>query len=244
MAWLEVRNLTLKTDEATLLEDISFSLERGTITLLAGRNGSGKSMLLKSIKGFTHAEGTILLGGKALDKRRDRISSIGLVFQETELQIVGSTDEKDISFGPENLGFSAAECKAITDEAISLLGLEHVRGKSPSELSGGERRKLSIAGVIAMSPSVILLDEPLANLDYPATVKVIETLIRLKEKGFALLIASHEAEKFLCHTDKTLIMKKGRLISDAPSEDSVATLRENDIYIPKNAEFEDLTWLK
>ena len=166
MAWLEVKNLSLVQNGQTMLSDISFSLEKGTITLLAGRNGSGKSMLLKSLKGLYPISGKVIINGEELDKRKKRMSSIGLVFQETALQIVGSTVEKDIAFGPENQGLREDEVQAIVESTIKRLELENIRKKNPEELSGGERRKISIAGVIAMSPSLILLDEPLANLDY------------------------------------------------------------------------------
>ena len=244
MAWLEVKNLSLVQNEQTLLSDISFSLEKGTITLLAGRNGSGKSMLLKSLKGLFPISGKVILNGEELNKRKKRMSSIGLVFQETALQIVGSTVEKDIAFGPENQGLKEDEVHALVEETIKRLELEPIRKKNPAELSGGERRKISIAGVIAMTPSLILLDEPLANLDYPSTVNAIKILVDLKEAGFTILIASHEAEKFLAHTDRTLIMKKGKLVSDKPSKDSLEDLAANDIYIPKKMAFEDLSWAK
>ena len=241
MAWLEVKNLTLKEKDTLFLSELSFSLEKGTITLLAGRNGSGKSMLLKSLKGLLPADGSICLDGKEL-KRRERLRSIGLVFQETALQIVGSTVEKDVAFGPENLGLKESEIAKIVDAVIAELGLEKVRTKNPSDLSGGERRMLSIAGVIAMSPSIILLDEPLANLDYPATVNVIKTLIKLKDAGFTIIIASHEAEKFLAHTDRTIILRGGRIVSDRKSEDSLDVLKKYGIYIPPKLTFKELSW--
>lgn len=244
MAWLEVENLTLFEKGQMVLSNISFSIDKGTITFLSGRNGSGKSMLLKSLKGLLSIEGNVRLDGKLLDSRRKRLSTVGLVFQETALQIVGATVEKDIAFGPENQGLSPSEVKQRVDMVIENLDLGHIRKKSPSELSGGELRKLSIAGVIAMSPSLILLDEPLANLDYPATINVIKTLIKLKEEGFTIIVASHEVEKLLAHTDRTLIMKKGRLICDKKSRDSLDDLRANDIYIPKQMRFEDLTWIE
>ena len=101
---------------------------------------------------------------------------------------------------------------------------------------------LSIAGVIAMSPSIILLDEPLANLDYPATVNVIKTLIKLKDAGFTIIIASHEAEKFLAHTDRTIILRGGKIVSDRKSEDSLDALKKYGIYIPPKLTFKELSW--
>lgn len=245
MAYLEVKKLSIKADDRFILSDISFTLEKGTITLLAGKNGSGKSMLLKCLKGLVSPHsGKIYLDGKELKSRKERIREIGLVFQETSLQIVGSTVEMDIAFGPENLEYPAERIAEIVDENLKLFDLEKYRTKRPDELSGGERRKLILAGVIAMEPSIILLDEPFANLDYPSIRTVIRSLDTLKKKGFTILLVSHEAEKFLAHTDKTIIIRNGRIASDKPSRDSLQSLRENDVYVPDNANFEELSWLR
>lgn len=245
MAYFEVRNLSLTIDGKEILKNISFKVEKNTINLIAGKNGSGKSMLLKCIKGLERPDkGEIILAGDNLRKIKDRMKRIGLVFQDSSLQIVGSTIKRDIAFGLENIGKERAEIDREVKKLLSIFGLEAKADQSPSILSGGERRKLCILGVIAMNSELILLDEPFANLDYPSTKTVINTLLKLKELGSTIIIVSHEAEKFLYHTDNTIILKDGHIESEGKSSDMLETLRENEIYIPKNAKLEDLSWLE
>lgn len=245
MAYLSVENLNLTIDSKILLSNLSFQVEKGSLTLIAGRNGSGKSLLLKCLKGlerptFSH----LTLEGEELKKTKDRMRRFGLVFQDTSLQIVGSTVEHDIAFGMENLKKKREEIQAKTKELLSLFDLEYAATMSPSILSGGEKRRLCIAGVLAMEPEVLLLDEPLANLDYPSVLIVLRTLKMLKEKGITVIIVSHEAEKFLSLTDNTIVMGEGKIVASGPSATMMDALRENQIYLPKNATFEDLTWLE
>ena len=243
MAYLTVEKLTKTIDKNELLRDISFSVDKATITLIAGKNGSGKSLLLKCLKGLEKpTNGTILIEGKE-KKERERMSLFGLVFQDTSLQIVGSTVTKDIAFGRENLNMSEREIAQITERMLLLFSLEKNRDKNPRVLSGGEKRRLCIAGVIAMESKILLLDEPLANLDYPSILLVLETIKKLKEEGFTIIIVSHEAEKLLALTDNTIILKDGEIVAKGKSRDMLNDLRENMIYLPQ-IPFEEMTWLK
>ena len=131
-----------------------------------------------------------------------------------------------------------------TNKMISLFNLEKIQDLPPSVLSGGEKRRLSIAGVLAMEPEIILMDEPLANLDYPSVKMVLSTLIELKKKGVTVIIVSHEAEKLLSLTDNTIILSDGKLVDMGRSRDMMDALRENEVYLPPKASFEDLSWLK
>ena len=235
-------HINLDLDGKSILKDISFSVEEGTVTLIAGLNGSGKSMLMKSIKGLiSPSSGEIQIDGKKR-KRRERRKGVALVFQDANLQIVGQSVEKDIAFGLENQKRDKDEIKRITDEWIDLFNLGPLRKKDPRILSGGEKRRVAIASVLSMGPDILLLDEPLSNLDYPSTRLFLETLRDLKAMGKTVLIVSHEAEKLLALTDRTIILKDGMLISDTPSREAIPRLRENDIYIP-NIPFEEMTWL-
>lgn len=245
MAYLDVENLSLTIDGKKLLDNISFSLEKGSLTLIAGKNGSGKSLLLKCLKGLEvpNKGARIILDGSELTKSKERMSKIALVFQDTALQIVGSTVERDIAFGPENLRWDKARINTITDCMITMFGLEKVRTNNPETLSGGEKRKLAIAGVLAMEPKLLLLDEPFANLDYPSTKIVIKALETLKENGITVILVSHEAEKFLRHTDNTIIINNGNIVFNDKSRTAMKALMENDVYLPKNVRFEELSWL-
>lgn len=243
MEELRVEDLSFDVDGKSILKDVSFSLEKGTVTLIAGRNGSGKTMLLKCLKGLEkETKGSIVLEGKTLKKRKDRLSSMALVFQDASLEIVGSTVEKDIRFGLENQKKSPEEIKLITDEILTRFNIEHLRKSSPRYLSGGEKRKVAIASVVAMEPKLVLLDEPLANLDYPSTKLVLETIKYLKSEGVTVVIVSHEAEKLLALTDRTIIIEKGSIVYDGESKDSIEELRKADVFVPP-LPFEGLSWL-
>ena len=244
MPLLSVENLSFSIDGNPLLKDISFSIEKGSLTLIAGRNGSGKSMLLKCLKGLEKPqEGRIILNGKVLKKEKERMKAFGLVFQDASLESVGSTVKKDIAFGLENLRWERERIDNTTDRLISLFDLEKQKNLPPSVLSGGEKRRLSIAGVLAMEPEVILMDEPLANLDYPSVKMVLSTLLELKSKNVTVLIVSHEAEKLLALSDNTIILSEGRIKEQGKSRDMMDALRNNDVYLPPKAVFEELSWL-
>ena len=243
-AALRTEDLNLGINGNQILSDISMSLEKGAFAALCGRNGAGKSQLMRCLKGLRKpSSGRILLDGRE-SSPGERMRRIALVFQSAEMQIVSQSVEKDVAFGPENLGLDKAEVESRVEEALCLMGLEDKRRQRPQTLSGGELRKTAIAGVLAMHPSVLLLDEPFANLDYPSTLSVIRALISLHERGYTILVVSHEAEKFLAHTDTLLIMDKGRLAECGPSEDVYGALRDYGVYLPPSCSFGDLAWLK
>ena len=240
---LEIRNLSLSIGGKAILDDVSFGLERGSLAALCGRNGAGKSQLLRTIKGLRKpGKGEILIDGTLSDEKV-RMKRIALVFQNAEMQIVSQSVEKDIAFGLENMGLGKAEVKRRVEEAMILMGLEDKAKQRPQTLSGGELRKCAIAGILAMEPDVILLDEPFANLDYPSTLAVMRALMTLHEKGYSIIVVSHEAEKFLAHTDTLFIMDRGQIKEAGRSCDIFHRLADYDIYIPRNAAFEDLSWL-
>lgn len=243
MAYLEVKDVTYKVDGKRILENVSFNLEKGTITLLAGRNGSGKSALLRILKGLEKEdEGEVILEGTPLKRRADRLKRLALIFQDADLEIVGSTVEKDIRFGLENQRRPKEEIERKTRDALREFGLESLGTSSPRVLSGGEKRKVAIASVVAMEQELILMDEILANLDYPSTRLILRTLVDLKKKGATILLVSHEAEKLLALTDHTIILSEGHVVFDGCSQEALEALRENDIYLPPLG-YEELSWL-
>ena len=241
---LQIENLSLSLNGNTILDDISLTLKRGAFAALCGRNGAGKSQLLRCIKGLRKPEGgRILIDGEESDAKT-RMKKIAIVFQNAEMQIVSQSVEKDVAFGPENMGLEKEEVERRVEAALSAMGLKDKAKQRPQTLSGGELRKCAIAGILAMEPDVILLDEPFANLDYPSTLTVIRALDTLHEKGYSIIVVSHEAEKFLRHTDRTIIMADGRIAADGSSRDVMPLLKGNGIYIPANASFEELSWLR
>lgn len=244
MSLLRVENLFYSIDEKQIFSDLSFSIEKGSLTIITGKNGSGKSQLLRCLKGLTNPkQGKIFLDEKDVTKAKaERLKSIALVFQDADIQVVGLTVKKDIAFGMENLGYNKDLIKEKTIDVTALLGLSDKLDQKPGTLSGGERRKLAIAGTLVLEPSIIFLDEPFANLDYPSTLTVLRTLVSLKAKGHTIVIVSHEVEKCLALSDAVILLDKGKLIYAGNSKDSISVLKNNEIYVGHNS-FEEMTWL-
>lgn len=239
-----IDDLQLSINGRQILDGVSLSLQKGSFAAMCGRNGAGKTQLLRCIKGLRKPDsGKITIDGSAANEKT-RMKRIALVFQSAEMQIVSQSVEKDIAFGPENMGLERSEVERRVEAALDLMGLKDKAKQRPDTLSGGELRKCAIAGILAMEPDVILLDEPFANLDYPSTLTVIRSLIALHEKGYSIIVVSHDAEKFLAHTDTLFIMQNGRIAVSGPSSNSFRKLPDYDIYLPDNVDFGRLSWLK
>lgn len=244
---LKVENLSFGFEKTKpILSGISFVVERGSFTLITGPNGSGKSLLLKCIKGLLKPkEGTITLDGEDVTfSSKKRLTSIGLVFQDAETQIVGQTVERDILFGLENLGLPLAIQQERLDAVVQLLDLTKQLKQRPRTLSGGEKRRLSIAGVLVMQPKLLIMDEPFANLDYPSVVQVLKTLLRLKSEGHTIILVSHEVEKILAYTDSVIILSEGKVAAHGPPTSVRPLFADNGVYVPLDSPLEELTWLK
>lgn len=245
MEILRVENLSFYAGEKRILENVSFSLEKGQLMAVCGPNGAGKSCLLRVLKGLQKPKtGKIFLDGEdCTTKEKVRLHKLGLVFQDADVQTIGETVERDISFGPENLKLSKEEVKKATDKVIDFFDLGAFRKQGPETLSGGERRKLVIAGVLAMEPEIVMLDEPFANLDYRGVQTVLRAIVKLRDSGKSVLLVSHEVEKFLALCDTTLIINSGKAGFCGKSEDAVKHFEENGIHCPKGP-FEDFSYLE
>ena len=239
-----IDDLQLSINGRQILDGVSLSLQKGSFAALCGRNGAGKTQLLRCIKGLRKSDsGKITIDGSAANEKT-RMKRIALVFQNAEMQIVSQSVEKDIAFGPENMGLDRSEVERRVEAALDLMELKDKAKQRPDTLSGGELRKCAIAGILAIEPDVILLDEPFANLDYPSTLTVIRSLIALHEKGYSIIVVSHDAEKFLAHTDTLFIMQNGRIAVSGPSSNLFRKLPDYNIYLPDSVDFGRLSWLK
>lgn len=219
---LETKNLTYRfhNGEEGLCQ-VTVSFYKGEFVLLAGRNGSGKTLLARHLVGLLRpAEGLVLFRGKALfdclEKARQKV---GLVFQDADSQVIGQTVQEELRFGPENLGLPEEEIQQRVETVIHLLGLEQNLLTPPDRLSGGEKRRLAIGGILTIEPELLILDEPFANLDYPGIVSILRLLIQLKGKGIGIVLITHELEKALAHADRLVIMEKGKVVEDGPACD-------------------------
>jgi biotin transport system ATP-binding protein len=204
------------------LENISAAFRCGEFVVIAGRNGSGKTLLCRHFVGLAlPSSGRILLRGKPVGKDPGPLRrNIGLVFQDADCQLVGQSVEEELRFGPENLRLPEEEIRRRVSGLSRLLGLDGLKDVPPSCLSGGEKRRLAIGGVLAMEPGILILDEPFANLDYPGVVGVLEVLTRLKGLGRGVILVTHELEKTLAHADRLIIMDRGRIVEDGPARET------------------------
>jgi len=218
---IEIEDLCHRFADGTSgLQHVSLTIRRGEFAVLAGPNGSGKTTLLKHLNGLLLAHsGTVRVGGIPVD--RDPVGvrqMVGMVFQDADSQIVGETVYEDVAFGPENLLLSAQEVDRRVKQSLAAVELQVSVDQSPHTLSGGEKRRLAIAGVLAMAPQVIVLDEPFSDLDYPATVQVLKQILNLHRNGHTVLLTTHDLEKVIAHADRLILLRDGRVArSDLPA---------------------------
>lgn len=249
---IEVRNLTHIYSEglpfeSLALDDVSFTAEDGQMVGIIGHTGSGKSTLLQHLNGLLKPKsGQIIAGGVDITAdgvvMRDIRRRIGLVFQYPEYQLFEETVAKDVAFGPSNLGLETEEIDERVREAIELVGLDYdaVKNVSPFDLSGGQKRRVAIAGVIAMKPEVLILDEPTAGLNPRAhndILEMVETIHR-REKNIIFLV-SHNMNDIARMSDKVIVMDHGRKMMDGtPSEvfSHEKELREMGLALPDSME--------
>ena len=225
---LEVKNLTYIYSAGTpfehkALDDISFSVERGEFIGIIGHTGSGKSTLMQQLNGLLKpTSGTVLLDGQDIwsDKKLTRQARfrVGLVFQYPEYQLFEETVYKDIAFGPKNMGLSPEEVDRRVREAAGFVGLtEQQLEVSPFDLSGGQKRRVAIAGVIAMEPEVLILDEPTAGLDPVGRSEILGNIQSYrKAKNATIMMVSHSMEDVARLTGRLLVMNGSKLAMDAP----------------------------
>jgi biotin transport system ATP-binding protein len=190
---------------------INLEIYEGECLLIAGSNGSGKTILMRMLAGLMEpSEGKIFYRGKALSQWGNTIRlSVGLVFQDADAQIIGETVEEDILFGPENLKLGKAVIAKRLEDVVEKLGLNAKRDSAPRLLSGGEKRRLAVAGVLAMGCETIIFDEPFANLDWPGVVQVLNIIQELKTQVKTVIVLTHELEKVLALADRLVILDKG-----------------------------------
>lgn len=204
------------------LEDVSFEIAPGTSTAIIGQTGSGKSTLLRLLCGLeTPDEGRVIVADNDTTTRRGRRAArgcMGYVMQHPERQLFAETVEKDVAFGPRNLGLPEGEVARRVTEALELVGLAKRRDVSPFKLSGGQRRLCALAGILAMEPRVLVLDEPTAGLDPRGRAMLRRVLARLRERGVTLVQVTHNMED-AARADRVLALDQARLVADgAPSE--------------------------
>ena len=224
-------------NEVKALNGVDLEVHRGEILAITGQNGSGKSTLARHFNGLlTPKSGKVLVEGLSVADKNNTAAIrrlVGMVFQNPDNQLVSSIVEEDIAFGPENLGLPPVEIKDRVDWALETLNLQDLRSESPNHLSEGQKQLVAIAGVLAMKPSCIVLDEPTAHLDPRGRREVLENVLRLnREEGITTVLLTHFMNEVV-HCDRMVIMDQGEVkLAGTPRE--VFRQRENIIKLGLN----------
>ena len=268
---IDVKNLSFRYKESQEyydVKDITFHVKRGEWLSIVGHNGSGKSTTVRLIDGLLEAEsGEIVIDGQRLTEENvwNIRRQIGMVFQNPDNQFVGATVEDDVAFGLENQGLSRQEMKKRVEEALALVGMLEFKKREPARLSGGQKQRVAIAGVVALRPAILILDEATSMLDPEGRRELIETVKGIrKDYDMTVISITHDLEE-VAMSDRVLVMKKGSIEStSSPSElfsrndlDQIGlddpftnqlkhSLSQNGYDLPKNylteSELEDKLW--
>lgn len=214
---LELSGLHYSYDGVTIALDIPrFSLHEGERVAVLGPNGAGKSTFFLCLNGVLPAQGEISYRGRAITKKNknDLRRNVGIVFQDPDRQIIASTVAQEVSFGPMNLRLPVAEVRRRVADALSYMDITQLADRPPHELSGGEKKRVSIADIIAMEPEVIVFDEPTVSLD-PCNLARFEALLRrLSEEGRTVMISTHDVDFAYRWADRVLLLRDGKIRAD------------------------------
>ena len=236
-------HFTYQGDEKETLHGVNLEIEEGTFVAILGHNGSGKSTLAKLFNGILlPTEGRVLVDGIDTtheDKLLQVRAAVGLVFQNPDNQIVANVVEDDLAFAPENLGVDPAEIRRRVDAALKTVGMYEYRLHAPHLLSGGQKQRVAIAGVLAMQPKCIVLDEPTAMLDPVGRREVVSTVTRLcREEGITVVLITHHMSECV-GADRLVVMSEGNVIADGTPREvfsQVELLRSEGLSVPTTTE--------
>ena len=252
MDYISVQNVTFQYEpqseseslpQKPVLDDISFSVKKGEFVALLGHNGSGKSTVAKHLNAMlAPTSGKVMIDG--MDTSDEAVTydirrKVGLVLQNPDNQLVASIVEEDVAFGPENLGIPSDEIRQRVDEALKAVDMYEYRLNAPHKLSGGQKQRVAIAGIIAMKPDCIVLDEPTAMLDPKGRQEVLDTILKLnRENGITIVMITHYMEEAVL-ADKVYVIDNGRMLtSGTPREvfSQVELLKKHRLDAPQATE--------
>lgn len=215
---LSTENLSFTYPDGTqALKNINIEIEEGEKVAIIGPNGAGKSTLFSHFNGLTEpTSGCVKIEGKPISFEKDELlkvrQKVGIVFQDPNDQLFAPTVKEDIAFGPMNLGLSYDEVEKRVEDALKMVGMENYEDKTPHHLSGGQQKRIAIAGIIAMKPELMILDEPTAGLDPDGVEKVLNIMNQLNEEGMTLIISSHDIDMISKYADKIFVLYNGEII--------------------------------
>ena len=245
MEMIKTENLSFSYEDSAkkVLEQFNLTINKGSFTALLGHNGSGKSSLAKLFNGILlPSGGTVYVSG--MDTKNEELlltirKNCGLVFQNPDNQLVASIIEDDVAFAPENLGVPSEEIRQRVDDALHCVGMYEYRHRSPHHLSGGQKQRVAIAGIIAMRPSVIVLDEPTAMLDPKGRKEVMETILRLnRDYHITAILITHNMEEAAL-ADRIVVIEQGKILLDGTPKEifsQYAILKQTGLDVPQITE--------
>jgi biotin transport system ATP-binding protein len=214
---IEIKDVVFRYREGGKgLDGVTLTIPRGELVVVAGANGSGKTTLLKHMNALLVPQrGQVLVDGRATTEDPAAVHrQVGMVFQHADAQIVGETVYEDVAFGPENLRLPREAVNRAVQTALAAVGLDHKTEQRPHLLSGGEKRRLAIAGVLAMEPEAVVFDEPFASLDLKGVRQVLGQIVKLKAAGRTLVVTTHDLDKVLAHADRLVLLSRGRVVGN------------------------------
>ena len=215
---LSTKNLSYTYPDGThALKNINMDIYKGQKVAIMGPNGAGKSTLFSHFNGLTEpTSGHVEIDGKAIKYDKDTLlevrQKVGIVFQDPNDQLFAPTVKEDVAFGPMNLGLDYEEVERRVDEALTMVGMEQYMDKTPHHLSGGQQKRVAIAGIIAMRPEIMILDEPTAGLDPEGVEKVLSILNELNNEGMSIVISSHDIEMVNEFAEKIFVLNEGEIL--------------------------------
>lgn len=230
---IETRDLTHCYGESVALDSVSLTIPDGQFILIVGPNGSGKTTLVRHFNGLLAPdEGDVLVDGQPVqDDLVDARTAVGMVFQDPRDQLVAATVGADVMFGPENLGLPHDEIDRRVEEALRAVGMTGRDDDRISELSGGERERVAIAGTLAMEPAHLVLDEPFTGLDLPARQSLLNHLATLNADGTGIVVVTHDPHHVLDLADRVVALIDGKVVLDASPVEARERLTDLDVSI-------------
>ena len=222
---LEVRDIKYSyNNDYQALKGVSLKIEKGEMVALLGKNGAGKSTLFLHLNGiYEPDEGKVFIDGEELKYDKKSLlkfrQKVGIVFQNPDDQIFAPTVEEDVAFGPLNLGLSMEEVQDRVEEALERVGMSGFEKTAPHHLSGGQKKRVAIAGILAMKPEIMVLDEPTAGLDPQGVTNLVKLLKELNDEGITIVISTHEVDLFPDYANRVFVLVGGELIAEGTPKD-------------------------
>ena len=241
---LKVNNVSYAYDDGTqALKNVNLEVKKGEIVSLLGKNGAGKSTLFLHFNGIIKADsGEILIDGEPLKYDKQSLmkfrQKLGIVFQNPDDQLFAPTVEEDVAFGPLNLGLSQEETEKRVTDALKKVDMDGFERKAPHHLSGGQKKRVAIAGILAMQPEIMVLDEPTSGLDPKGSSDILKLLYKLNEEGMTIIISTHDVDLVPIYSSKIYVLSSGEIIKNGTPEEvfgDIELVRSANLRLPRVA---------